>query len=85
MIRTVTNDETQWKLVLIEPDDNQVKRAADAWLDNSSKLILNKSRLALRTAIAASQPYHESNFVESLDSSMPTILKEQANIFGNRK
>ena len=56
IITCTINTETH-KVVSIEPDNNQVIRASDAWLDGSQKIMLNKARAALRTAIAAAPPY----------------------------
>ncbi len=50
-----------WVMVPVEPNQKQIKAAADAWLDCGSKLILNKALAALRAGIAAAPIAGESN------------------------
>lgn len=74
MTRTVTYDETQWKLMPIEPTEEMI--GADI-----EPLYGMDMALAYKTMLNYAPPYPESNFVESLDSSMPVGFLDHGGVF----
>lgn len=95
-MRTVTFDETKFAIVPIEPTEGMIQafclnqqegdfKTYLAWWNShssgTSERIRNYCVKDYRGMIAAAPPYLESNFVESLDSSMPVGFLDHGGVF----
>lgn len=93
LIAQMQRDAVQpgWKLVPVEPTQQQAKAAADAWLDCGSRLVLNKALAAVRAGIAAApqpapepqQDDHAGSPAPSEPVNIPLLWRQAGEEWGN--
>lgn len=83
---TVTVDLDTHAIVPIEPTREQIKKVCDAWIDSTSRMLLNKACAAIKAGIAAAPPYQSEQVWIPVSERLPdhrnSVLCYAVNING---